>query len=183
MEASLFLFWSPNLHHGPRAETRGNGNENCELTTQETRKCANRLPFSRKAEYWETTKKKWLIHSSHYAHNESVERFGKGSVHELHELKALKTLKKKTEYCQMLKSSKGHKFRAKLGSVRFHYLKAVVCMYARSTKKKFQVPFGLKKSLWMGSYFYSEVKRHCLFLRAQSLVFNLNARKLLSSLN
>ena len=91
--------------------------------------------------------------------------------------------KKKTEYCQMLKSSKGHKFRAKLGSVRFHYLKAVVCMYARSTKKKFQVPFGLKKSLWMGSYFYSEVKRHCLFLRAQSLVFNLNARKLLSSLN
>ena len=35
----------------------------------------------------------------------------------------------------------------------------------------------------MGSYFYSEVKRHCLFLRAQSLVFNLNARKLLSSLN
>lgn len=49
MEASLFLFWSPNLHHGPRAETRGNGNENCELTTQETRKCANRLPFSRKA--------------------------------------------------------------------------------------------------------------------------------------
>ena len=38
----------------------------------------------------------------------------------------------------MLKSSKGHKFRAKLGSVRFHYLKAVVCMYARSTKKDFK---------------------------------------------
>ena len=49
--------------------------------------------------------------------------------------------KKKTEYCQMLKSSKGHKFRAKLGSVRFHYLKAVVCMYARSTKK-------ISSSIW-----------------------------------
>ena len=154
MEASLFLFWSPNLHHGPRAETRGNGNENCELTTQETRKCANRLPFSRKAEYWEKMTHTLLSLRPQWKCRAFWERVGPRTPW----VKSVENFeKKKTEYCQMLKSSKGHKFRAKLGSVRFHYLKAVVCMYARSTKKKFQVPFGLKKSLWMGSYFYSEV--------------------------
>ena len=69
----------------------------------------------------------------------------------------------------MLKSSKGHEFKAKLGSVRFHSLKAVVCMYARSPKKIiFRVLFGLKNQFERATTF--EVERRCFFLRAWSFV-------------
>ena len=69
----------------------------------------------------------------------------------------------------MLKSSKGHEFKAKLVSVRFHSLKAVVCMYARSPKKIiFRVLFGLKNQFERATTF--EVERRCFFLRAWSFV-------------
>ena len=51
------------------------------------------------------------------------ERFRKGSVYDL---KALKTQSKKKK-TQILKSFRDNKFRAKLESVHFHFLKAVVC--------------------------------------------------------
>ena len=73
---------------------RKRGEMGMKIASLQLKKRANALIVFRFREK-QNTEKKWLIHSSHYAHNESVERFGKGSVHELHELKALKTLKKK----------------------------------------------------------------------------------------